>query len=214
MRRTVNDEFTFGETVANAVSSGVAAVLAIAAIVILVVRAVMHGSGFHLLSAIAFSVPLFLGFLMSTLYNAIPSRTAKRVFDALNFGFGYFTIAGVMTPYCLLVIPDHGGVPILIAAWVLALAATLVESIWLSRPRWLSIVLIGCIYLLFIPLLLALYQALESAAWWLTVAGIACFMLRIVFVSLDRFPYLTFVSHLVALAGGVCLFLAVALFII
>lgn len=214
MRVTVNDEFTLGETIANAVSSGVAAALAIASIVILVVISVMHGAGVHLLSALAFSVPLFLGFLMSTLYNAIPSRTAKRVFDALNFGFGYFTIAGVMTPYCLLAIPDQGGVPIVIAAWVLALAATLVESIWLNRPRWLAIILTSCIYLLFIPLLLELSQALEPAAWWLTVAGILCFVARLVLISLDRFPYLTFVSHLVALGGGVCLFLAVALFVI
>ena len=69
-------DFTLGETIANSVSQGVAALLALIALIILCVVAVNHGGGVHLAAALLFAIPMVLAFLMSTLYHALQSDRA------------------------------------------------------------------------------------------------------------------------------------------
>ena len=73
-------DFTLGETIANSVSQGVAAILSIACIAILVVHAARRGGGVYLAAALVFSIPMFVAFTMSTLYHALQAERAKRVF--------------------------------------------------------------------------------------------------------------------------------------
>lgn len=208
------ESYSLGETIANSVSNGIAAALAIAGLVVLVVLAALHGGGVRILAALAFAVPMLLAFLMSTLYHALPGETPKRVFKVLGHDFVFFYIAGATTPFCTLLLGDTVGMALCSAEWVMAFVGVLVESIWLSRPKWLPLVLclaMGAVFVAFTP---ALYEALAPAGWWLLVAAGICFVLGIVFYLLRKLPYLWFVSHLVVMAGSVCLFLSVALFVI
>lgn len=208
------ETYSLGETIANAVSNGVAAALSIAGLVILVVLATLHGAGVRILAALAFSVPMLLAFLMSTLYHALPGETPKRVFKVLGHDFVFFYIAGAVTPYCVLLLGDANGMVLCSIEWVLAFAGVLIESIWLSRPRWIPLALCGVMCVAGLAFAPAFAAALPAAGWWLLVAAVACFCLGIVFYLLRKFPYLWFVSHMIVLAGSVCLFLSVALFVI
>ena len=178
------EDVSLGETIANAISTGVGAALAIAALVILIVTAVMHGGGVRLLVALAFAVPMLLAFLMSTLYHAIPAELPRVVFRILGHSFVFLYIAGM------------------------------VEALWVNRPRWLQIglcIVMGCIGL---PLAPALAAVLAPAGMGLLVAAAACFVAGLVFYMFRHIPYLWFVSHLLVLGGSVCLFLSVVLFVI
>ena len=208
------EEYSLGETIANAVSNGLSAALAIAGLVILVVIAVLHGGGVRVLVALAFVVPMLLAFLMSTLYHALPQETAKQVFRILGHDFVFFYIAGAFTPYCVLLLADAGGMWLCSIEWLLAFAGVMVESIWLSRPRWVPLLI--CIGMLAVglPLAPAFAMALAPAGWWLLVAAVVCFALGIVLYLLRKLPYFWFASHLVVMAGSICLFLSVALFVI
>lgn len=208
------ETYSLGETIANAVSNGIAAALSIAALVILVVMSVLHGGGVRLLSALAFSVPMLLAFLMSTLYHALPGETPKRVFKVLGHDFVFFYIAGAFTPYCILILGESDGMVLCSIEWTLAFAGVLIESIWLSRPRWVPLALCGVMCAVSLAYAPSLAAALPSVGWWLLVAAGICFCLGIAFYLLRKYPYLWFVSHLVVLAGSVCLFLSVALFVI
>lgn len=208
------EDYSLGETIANAVSNGVAAALAIAGLVVLLVLAALHGGGVRILVALAFAVPMLLAFLMSTLYHALPGETPKRVFRILGHDFVFFFIAGAYTPYCTLLLADNGGMALCGFVWLLAFVGVVVESVWLSRPRWVPIALCLLMCLLGIPLAPAFAAAIPPAGWWLLVAAVCCFFLGIVFYLLRKVPYMWFVSHLVVLAGSVCLFLSVALFVI
>ena len=205
---------SLGETIANSVSNGVAAALAIAGLVILVVMAVLHGGGVRVLVALAFAVPMLLAFLMSTLFHALPNDVAKRVFRVPGHDFVYLYIAGAFTPYCILLLADSGGLALCSIEWALAFAGILVESIWLSRPRWVALGICLAMSLAGIAFAPAFAAALAPAGWWLLVAAFVCFCAGIAFYLLRKVPYLWFVSHLVVLAGSVCLFLSVALFVI
>ena len=73
-------EYTLGEEIANSISHGVGALLAIAAIPILVVKAVSHGGGILLFAALVYTLTMLLEYTMSTLYHALAVDKAKRVF--------------------------------------------------------------------------------------------------------------------------------------
>ena len=205
---------SLGETIANSVSNGVAAALSIAGLVVLVVLSVLHGGGVRVLVALAFAVPMLLAFLMSTLYHALPSDVAKRIFRVLGHDFVFLYIAGAFTPYCVLLLADASGLALCSVEWVLAFAGILIESAWLSRPRWVALALCIAMVLAGATFAPAFAVALAPAGWWLLVAAFCCFCLGIVFYLLRKVPYLWFVSHLVVMAGSVCLFLSVALFVI
>jgi len=208
------ESYSVGEVVANAISTGVGAALAIAGIAILVVIAVLHGGGLRLLGALTFSIPLFLAFLMSTLYHAIPAEGAKRVFEVLDCIFVLAAIAGVLTPYCLIAAGDSIGPVICGIEWIIAVAGIVVELVWFSRPRWLPIAISGAMVLVAVPLFPALFAVMPSVGWWLGVAGALCFVARLVLALLNKVPYLSFVSHVMAVAGCVLLFFSVALFVL
>lgn len=213
--RTASIEYvSLGETIANAVSNGVGAALAIAALVILVVVAVMHGGGVRLLVALAFAVPMLLAFLMSTLYHAIPAETAKVVFSVLGHSFVLLYIAGAFTPYCMLVLADSGGPLLCGVEWLLAFVGIMIEALWVGRPRWIQIGLCLVMGLAAIFVAPALAAALPPAGFGLLVAAAVCFVAGLVFYVFRSVPYLLFVSHLTVLAGSVCLFLSVVLFVI
>ena len=207
-------DFSLGETIANAVSTGVGAVLAIAALVILIVMAVLHGAGVRLLVALAFGVPMLLAFLMTTLFHALPGETPKQVFKVLGHDFLFLYIAGAYTPYCILALGTVEGYAICGVEWLLAFVGILVESIWLARPKWLYTVWCSAMFIVGLVLFPAVMAVLDPAGWGLLVAAVCCFALGIVLYVFRKTPYLWFVSHLVVLAGSVCLFLSVVLFVI
>ena len=208
------ESYSLGETIANAVSQGVAAALSIAALVILLVAAVLHGGGVRVFVALAFGVPMLLAFLMSTLYHALPSDTAKQVFRVLGHDFVFLYIAGAITPYCVLLVGDAGGLALCGAEWVLAIVGILIESIWHARPSWVPLALCAVMCGAVLSLVPAISAAIAPAGWWLFVAASICMAFGAVLYVLRSKPYLWFVSHVLVAAGSICLFLSVTLFVI
>ncbi len=106
-QRSVRD-YTLGEEIANSITHGIGAALAIAALVLLIVRSVSDGGGMLLLAALVYGISLLVEYLMSTLYHAIAVPAAKRVFKVLDHSGIYLLIAGTYTPYCLVTLEPVG----------------------------------------------------------------------------------------------------------
>lgn len=207
-------EFTLGETVANSVSQGVAAALAVVALIILVVVAVSHGAGIRLFAALVFAIPMILAFLMSTLYHALQTERAKRVFKVLDNSSTYLLIAGAFTPYCLITLGEVGGIPLCVAEWLLAVAGIVIEAAWATRPRWIHGVIYGVMCAAFLAFTPALAAALPTPGFVLLVVALLILAISLGFRWFSGVRYLRFVFHLVAFAGCTCLFLSVVLFVI
>ncbi|MCH3967492.1 MAG: hemolysin III family protein [Atopobiaceae bacterium] len=207
--------YTVGEEIANSVSHGVGALLAIAALVLLIVRAVADGGGILLAAAIVFGGSLLLEYLFSTLYHAIQPPAAKRVFRILDHSAIYLLIAGTYTPFCLVTLADAGGVQLAVAVWVIAAAGIVAETFLRERqPKWLSAAIylgMGWLVVIELPAFLVL---LPGTALALLVAGGLCYTVGTAFYVAKRVRYMHFVWHLFVLAGSVCHFLAVLLFVI
>ena len=207
-------EFTLGEVIANSVSQGVAAVLAVAGLVILVVTAVRHGGGIHLVAALVFAIPMVLSFTMSALYHALQSESAKRVFKVLDNSSTYLLIAGAFTPYCLIAIGGTTGIVLCVAEWVLAIAGVIIEAVWPTRPRWIHGVIYGVMCVAFLAFAPTLAATMALPGFVLLIVALVVLAASLVCRWLSGVPYLRFVFHLVAFAGWMCVFLSVVLYVI
>lgn len=206
-------EYTLGEEIANSISHGIGALLAIAAIPILVVKAVEHGGGIMLFAALVYSLTMLLEYTMSTLYHAIAVDKAKRVFKVLDHSCIYLFIAGSYTPFCLITLANSGGVWLCAFVWALAIVGVACEAFWVFRPRWISAVLylaLGWAIVWFLP---ALISSIPAAGLWLLVAGGLCYSVGCIFYVLKKIPYMHSIFHLWVVAGSVLQFLAVALYV-
>ncbi len=203
-----------GEEIANSITHGIGALLAIAAIPILVVHAVGHGAGVYLFSALVYTLTMLLEYLMSTLYHALAHDRAKRVFKVLDHSCIYLFIAGTYTPFCLITLGQSGGVILCAVVWALALAGVACEAFWVFRPRWVSAVLylaLGWAIVWYIPELIRL---LPAGGLWLLLAGGICYSIGCIFYVLKKVPYMHSLFHLWVVAGSVLQFLAVALYVV
>ena len=207
-------DFTLGEVVANSVSQGVAALLALVALVILVVVAVWHGGGVRLAAALVFAIPMVLAFLMSTLYHALQTERAKRVFKVLDNSSTFLLIVGAFTPYCLITLADAGGIGLCVVEWVLAVAGIVIESVWATRPRWIHGVIYAAMCAAFLTFVPALAATLATPGFVLLIVALVVLAASLVLRWFSGVKYLRFVFHLVAFAGCTCLFLSVVLFVI
>ena len=209
-------DYTVGEEIANSVTHGLGAMLSVAGLVLLIVRAVLDGGAPNMLaSAIIFGLSLILEYSMSTLYHAITYVPAKRILRTLDHSCIYLLIAGSYTPFTLGPLLEDGGVPLLVVVWAFALAGIGVEAFLRERqPRWVTIAIylvMGWLVVFRLPQLLA---SLAPGCLWLLVAGGLCYTVGTGFYLAKRVRYMHSVWHLWVLAGSICQFLAVILYLL
>lgn len=209
-------DYTVGEEIANAVSHGFGAVLSVAGLVLLIVKAVIDGGPpEHIVAAVIFGMTLVLEYTMSTLYHAIMYPPAKRVLRTLDHSCIFLLIAGSYTPFTLGPLLNQGGVPLMIAVWLFALIGIGVEVFLRERqPRWVTITIYLVMGWLVVFRLPQLLTTLQPGCLALLVAGGLCYTVGTVFYLLKHVRYMHSVWHLWVLAGSVCQFLAVLLFVL
>ncbi len=215
MKTKPQKDYTLGEEIFNAVTHGVGALLAIAAIPLCVVQAVTHGAGLLLAAALIYSITMVVEYLMSTLYHAIAVPAAKRVFKVLDHCGIYLYIAGCYAPYCLVTLINNNGIPLCIFVWVVALAGIVAEAFWVNRPRWISALLYlmqGWAVVVCIP---ALWTLLDPVGFWLLVVGGICYTIGAVFYTCTKKKkYMHSVFHLWVLAGSIFQFFSIYLWVL
>lgn len=209
-------DYTVGEEIANSVTHGLGAMLSVAGLVLLIVRAVNAGGAPNeLASAIIFGLSLILEYSMSTLYHAITYVPAKRVLRTLDHSCIYLLIAGSYTPFLLITLRDAGGIVMFVVIWVLALLGVAFEVALRQRqPRWLTIaiyLLMGWLIVFRLPQLVVL---LDPVALALLAVGGVCYTIGTPFYLAKRIRYMHSVFHLWVLAGSIFQFMAVIFFVI
>lgn len=131
---------TFSEELANTVSHGVMAIVTLLLIPYAAVSAFVEHGVLGAFSVSAFTVSIFLMFLISTLYHAMESTSRhKEVFHVLDHIFIYVAIAGTYTPVALCVIGGWKGVLITALQWAMVIFGALYKSLAKRSIAWLSL---------------------------------------------------------------------------
>ena len=208
-------QYSTGEEIANSVSHGVGVLLSIAALVLLVMRAMDHGGGIHLVAALLMGISLILEFLFSTLYHALVPKTAKSVFRILDHSAIYLLIAGSNAPFGLITLADRGGLQLTFLIWGIAIAGVIAEVLLKERqPHWLSALIYLAMGWFIVFRIMALYELLKPPAFMLLVAGGICYTIGVGFYVAKKVPYLHFIWHLWVLAGATCITLSALLYVV
>ena len=200
---------TLGEEIANALSHGLGVVLAIAALPILVARAVGHGGVADVVAAAVFAATMILLYGVSTLYHALPAGRAKAVLLRLDHAAIYVFIAGSYTPFTLGVLHTGPGVTLLIAVWAAAAFGVAIKLLNRLKHRFVSTGLYLAMGWVVVFAAGPLLDRLPAAGLALLVAGGLSYTLgAFVFLLDNRVRYSHFVWHLFVLGGSVCHFFA------
>ncbi len=158
----------------SAITHGVGAALAAAGTAALLVSAAAQGKWLLFGLFAVYGLSMVCLYTASTLYHclrvSVPGRSALRKYDHCSI---YLLIAGSYTPLCLTVLRDIGGIPLVVAVWVLAAAGIALTIAKLAIPRWLT----SGIYLfmgwLAIFAIVPIYQVLPPAGFfWLLTGGL------------------------------------------
>ncbi len=199
---------THGEEIANSVSHGIGFLVAVAVTPFLVVAAIPHGAG-SIVGVSIFAVTMAALYLTSTLYHALPSARAKRVFRVLDHGAIFLLIAGTYTPFTLGILRGGWGWALFGAIWGLAVAGVIFKAVAAFRYPKISTVIyvaMGWLALIAVP---PLWQRMPHEGFlWLLAGGLA-YTGGVAFYAAKRVRYSHFAWHLCVLAGTTCHFFAV-----
>lgn len=117
----------------------IGAALSIAGLPVLIVTAAKHGDAFDVVSFTIFGVGLILLYLFSTLYHWLNiSEKGIQVFRKFDHIMIYILIASSYTPVCLGPLRGPWGWTIFGIIWGFAILGTILTSIWISAPRFLT----------------------------------------------------------------------------
>jgi hemolysin III len=197
------------QEIANSVTHGIGALMAIGALVLLVVFASLRGTARHVVGASLFGSALVLLYVMSTIYHALRAPRAKAVFKVLDHSAIFLLIAGTYTPFCLATLRGAWGWTIFGLVWGLATLGITFKSIFIHRMKSLSTaiyLLMGWIVLIaLVPLCRALSV---GGLMWLFGGGL-CYSLGAVIYSRKSWRFHHAIWHLFVMAGSLCHFFAV-----
>jgi hemolysin III len=211
--RDVESTHRLGDILANSITHGVGAALAVAGAAYLVVAST-RSSAWTIASCSIFAGTLVLVYLCSTLYHSLVRTRARHVFHVLDHAAIYLLIAGTYTPFTLVSLRGPVGWTLFAIVWALAVAGVIFKSFAVGKFAFASTV----VYLLQGWLAIFAARPLVHAIgmhglMWLGAGGIL-YTLGVVFFSMDRIPYFHAAWHLFVLAGSIAHYFAVLFYVV
>ena len=205
--------YKLGDILANAITHGIGAGLAIAGAAYLIVAST-RGTAWCVVSCSVFSATLILVYLCSTLYHSLVRTRARHVFHVLDHASIYLLIAGTYTPFALVSLRGPLGWTIFGIEWGLAVAGVIFKSFAVGRFAVASaLVYLGQGWLAVI----AVPPLLHAIGWhglaWMGAGGVA-YTFGIIFFALDRRAYFHALWHIFVLGGSIAHFFAILFYVV
>jgi len=212
--RTTIDEAAMGnahslrEEIANALTHGLGAVVALGAGAVLVTLTALWGDGWQLAGAIVFCVALVVLYVASTLYHAITHPGAKARLKVFDHCAIYLLIAGTYTPFTLIGLRGPIGWWLFGATWALAFAGIVFKLYCTGRFRRLSTIMYVAMGWTAIFAAEPMLAKLSPTTIGLLLAGGIAYTAGTIFYH-ARLPYAHAIWHGFVLGGCICHFVAV-----
>ena len=198
-----------GEEIANAITHGIGALLAIAALVVLVVLAAMRGTVWHVVSFSIFGTTLVLLYFASTLYHSLTFTRARGLFHKFDHISIYLLIAGTYTPFCLTALRGWIGWTVFGIVWTCAIIGAVIKAISIGSKVRLSTILYVMMGWVILIAIKPLYEAMSFNGFMFLIAGGVSYTLGTFFFMRDQVKYNHSVWHLFVLGGSVLHFFSV-----
>ncbi|MGN6837881.1 PAQR family membrane homeostasis protein TrhA, partial [Neisseria sp. P0022.S010] len=149
--------------------------MAVAALVLMLLKAVESADGYRIAGALTYGVCLLLLYLGSPLSHSIPPPKAKAILQKVDHCMIYLLIAGSYTPFTLITLHGGWGWSLFGVSWGLALLG-IVQELTIGRKsekRLLSMVIYVLMGWLIVVAVWPRIQSLSSGGlFWLVLGGV------------------------------------------
>lgn len=197
------------EEVANSLSHAFGLAAAIVATPFLCVAAARQPSQAFYIGTLIFVATMWLLYLCSTLYHALPRTRLKCAFQIMDHAAIFLLIAGTYSPFTLGPMRGTLGWTMFAVIWLLAGIGVVIKLRTGIRWKKLSMVLyLGMGWLILMVFRQFMMAVPLATVLWLLGGGIA-YTSGLIFFGNDRLRYSHFIWHLFVLAGTACHFCAI-----
>ena len=202
---------TRGEEIANTISHGLGAVLALSFAAPLAVRGILSGSAKAGFSLTAYAFSLVLLYTASAVYHGVRDPKVKRALRIMDHCSIFVLILGTYVPMSLLVVGGRTGWMLFLTNTTLAVIGITLNAIDLKRFDKVSLALYALMGWLVVLAMRAIIATLPPLGLALLAGGGVAYTAGIVFYKAQG-KYMHFVWHLFVLAGSVLQFICIALY--
>ena len=201
--------YSLGEEIANAITHGVGAGLAVAALVLLVIYASIYGNAWHIVSFSIFGSTLIILYMSSTLYHSLTNERAKRLFRKFDHISIFLLIAGTYTPFCLVSLHGWLGWTVFGIVWGCATVGIVFKSIHIGKLEMLSTIMYVLMGWVVVIAIKPLYSSMTQTGFALLVLGGISYTAGTIFFIKDKIKYFHSIWHIFVLGGSILHFFAV-----
>ena len=202
------------EEIANSVTHGIGAALSVLGLVWLIARAVHIGDIMSIVSVIVFGCSLFLLYLASTLYHAIPCHGAKRVLRIFDHCAIYLLIAGTYTPFLLVSMRGPIGWTLFGVLWGIACVGCAFKLFFIGRFDKISTAMYVAMGWIALVAIKPAIEFIPAGALVMMLIGGLAYTFGVFFYLNSRIPFNHAIWHCFVMAGSAVHFFAIIFYVL
>ena len=203
------NKFPFGEELANFISHAAGGVLSVAALVILIIRAVSLGNTLDIVSFTIFGAALVLMYTTSSIFHALKWNKAKEIFEILDHSVIYVLIASTYTPFLLIVVGGKEGITLLVIEWLICILGIVFKSFFVQKFVVFSTLLYIIMGWLVVFVWYDLLANISNLSLVFLILGGLFYTIGTLFYMWRLFKYHHLVWHIFVIFGSIAHFFSV-----
>ncbi len=218
MMEQTNSRYSKNEELANALSHFVGTLLAVVGLVLLLVKSVQSGTGWHIVSSVIFGASMVILYFSSTMTHWLKPGKGKEFFFTLDQIAIFLLIAGTYTPLTLVALHGPIGWVIFGLEWSLAATGIILK---LAKPSEFNkgvnlfyiLLYVAMGWMIFIAIV-PVFKIIPLMGVLSIIIGGLCYSIGIYFYRKATFNQHHLVWHLLVIAGTVSHFLGIYYYIL
>ena len=197
----------------NIISHAIGFILSVAAFILLVMRANLHGDIWHIISFSIFGVSLIVLYAASTFYHSTKKAELRSRLRIIDHASIFILIAGTYTPFTLVTLSGTIGWVIFGTSWGLALIGITLKLFFTGKYKLFSTIMYILISLIIVFAIKPLIDNLPlEGLLWLSAGGIS-YIIGAILYSIKKIKFNHAIFHIFVLIGSFCHFISVFIYV-
>lgn len=197
----------------SAITHGIGFFLAVAGLVLLVIKASATHEPIRIVTFAIYGSCLVLLYLFSTLYHSLIFTKARGVFQIFDHSSIFILIAGSYTPYTLVAIGGWRGWTMFGIIWVLAIAGILYKILAKNQRQVFETLLYIFMGWMVITASQPLAATMGPVGLWLLISGGIAYTFGALLYSMRGIKYIHVIWHVFVMIGSILMFFSVYLYV-
>ena len=197
----------------NVLTHAIGLFLSIVALVLLIVKASISGTVWHIVSFSIYGTSLIILYAASTFFHKAKDFNTRKRLNIFDHASIYILIAGTYTPFTLVILNGMIGWILFGITWGIALTGIILKLFYTGKydkASTIAYVLMGWIIVFAFKPLLNSFSI--DGIVWLVLGGIA-YTIGAAFYSINKLSFNHAIFHIFVLIGSFCHFISIYFYV-